>query len=71
MAKDGELILDKRKPYIRYIKLDLFDVMPVPEGKMKTSGLKKNKGGYIGKAPARNERRNKERTYRSVTLDFK
>mgnify|MGYP001160146851 FL=1 len=49
MAKDGELILDKRKPYIRYTKLDLFDVMPAPEGKMKTSGLKKTKGDISAK----------------------
>ena len=51
MAKDGELILDKRKPYIRYTKLDLFDVMPIPERKIKTSGLKKKKGDISATHP--------------------
>ena len=44
MTRDEELILEKQKPYIRHANLDLFDVIPVPERKIKTSGCKKKKG---------------------------
>ena len=44
MTRDEELILEKQKPHIRHANVDLFDVMPVPERKIKTSGLKKKKG---------------------------
>ena len=51
MTGDEELILEKQKPYIRHANLDLFDVMPIPERKIKTSGLKKKKGDISATHP--------------------
>ena len=72
MAKDGELILDKRKPYIRYTKLDLFDVMPVPE--KKKSSLKEKKGDISATHPREiNEELKEELTnqLQSISNDLK
>ena len=51
MTRDEELILEKQKPYIRHANLDLFDGMPVPERKIKTSGCKKKKGDISATHP--------------------
>ena len=51
MTRDEELILEKQKPHIRHSNLDLLDVMPVPERKIKTSGLKKKKGDISATHP--------------------
>ena len=51
MTGDEELILEKQKPYMGHVNLDLFDVMPVPERKIKTSGLKKKKGDISATHP--------------------
>ena len=51
MTGDEELILEKQKPYMGHVNLDLFDVMPVPERKIKTSGWKKKKGDISATHP--------------------